>query len=94
MTTTNQTRRTVMNTAWVIFREGRQIRDGRTFAQSLTWAWRQVKFEAAKARNAALRVLRVAPSMIRSPQQRLTSTAPLARQADFKAALTTARLGG
>jgi hypothetical protein len=93
MKVTNETRREVMTTAWVIFREGRQVHDGRTFAQSLGWAWSHVKREAAKAAFGAMRLVRLSPSLIRSPLQRVTSTQRYAGRADWNAARVTSRLG-
>lgn len=93
MTTTNETRRNVMTTAWVLFREGRQLRDGRTFAQCLGWAWSHVKREAAKVAFAALRLVQFSPSLIRSPIARTLRGRPLGARRDFLAALTTARIG-
>lgn len=93
MTETNETRRQVMLTAWTIQREGRQLRDGRTFGQCLTWAWVAVKREAARAAFSALRMVRLSPSLIRSPLARVFNGRPRGAHRDFQAALTTARIG-
>ena len=91
--TTTETRRSVMTTAWVMFREGRTMRDGRTFAQCLGWAWVHVRREIAKTAFHAMRVVRLTPSLIRSPIQRATSTQRFAGRADHRAAYLTARVG-
>ena len=85
-----ETRRAVLTTAHGLRREGRQLRDGRTWSQCCVWAWRAVKGAAAKAAFAALRHVRMSPSLIRSPIQRVTRTAKRPRWADFKAAYVTA----
>jgi hypothetical protein len=93
MTAANQTRRQVMLTAWTLWREGRQLRDGRTFGQCLRWAWAHVKREAAKAAFAALTLVKVAPA-IRSPIARRTYNGRLSGAArDFRASYLTARVG-
>lgn len=43
MTTAANTRRTVMNVAWSLFREAAKAGEARTFADALTGAWRWVK---------------------------------------------------
>jgi len=93
MTVTNEIRRQVMLTAWVLKREGRQIKDGRTFAQCLGWAWAHVKREAAKAAFATVRVLRLSPSLICSPLGRRFGGRRYGARRDFKAAYTTAQVG-
>lgn len=91
--TTTDTRRSVMTTAWVLFREGRTMRDGRTFGQCLGWAWAHVRRELAKLAFAAMRLVRLTPSLIRSPIQRATSTQRYAGRADHRAAYLTSRVG-
>jgi hypothetical protein len=93
MTTTTEIRRNVMTTGWALFREGRTMRDGRTFADCLRWAWAHVRREMAKAAFAAMQVVRLSPSLIRSPIARASSTERFGRRCDFKAAYMTARLG-
>jgi len=93
MTTANETRRNVMLTAWTLRREGRHIRDGRTFGQGLSWAWIAVKRQAAAAIYATLRVVHFSPSLIRSPTQRALTGQRYAGARSYKAALTTARVG-
>ena len=91
--TATETRRTVMNTAWGLFREGRTMRDGRTFAQCLGWAWAHVRREIAKAAFAAMQVVRLSPSLIRSPIARASAGLRYGGRSDFKAAYLTARVG-
>ena len=93
MTTTTEARRTVMNIAHALRREGKQLSDGRTWSDCLRAAWREVKYRAAKAAAAALHVVRLSPSLIRSPVQRALSTQRFARRADWHAARTTSRIG-
>lgn len=91
--TITDTRRAVMTTAHSLRREGRQLHDGRTWSDCMIWAWRSVKAAAAKAAFAAMRTLRLSPSLIRSPIERASTTGRRPRWADFKAAYTTARIG-
>ena len=93
MNVTNQTRRNVMTAAWAMFREGRTMRDGRTFAQCLGWAWTHVRRELAKAAFAAMQMVQMSPSLIRSPIARASGGTRQGGQRDFKAAYLTARLG-
>lgn len=93
MTTTNETRRQVMLMAWSLKREGRQLLDGRSFSQCLTWAWREIKLQAAKAAFAVMRKVRFSRSLIQSPMQRATQLDRRPRLSDFKAAYTTAMVG-
>ncbi|WP_428149707.1 hypothetical protein [Brevundimonas sp.] len=43
MTTTTETRRSVMKVAWSLFREAARSEDARSFADALAGAWRWVK---------------------------------------------------
>ncbi|QUD86963.1 hypothetical protein [Phenylobacterium montanum] len=94
MNAATETRRKVMLTAHLLRREGRQLGDGRNWSDCLRWAWREVKHQAAKAAAAALRMVRLSPSLIRSPIERAVSAQRFGRRADFHAAHMTARLGG
>jgi hypothetical protein len=93
MPITNADRRRVMLTAWELAREGRQLREARSFADCLRWAWVQVKRELAKAAFATMRVVRLSPSLINSPIARTLNGRPGGAHRDFKAAYVTARIG-
>ena len=92
--TANENRRRVMLLAWDLYRDG-----GRTFADALRGSWKFIKGlpKAAAAFLSRARQsgghLRLSPSLIQSPMQRVISTQRYPRQADQFAARLTSRLG-
>ena len=96
MAFTNQDRRRIMLMAW----DAKRAEPGRDFADCLRGAWRFAKRMADYATKFMRRVrkhggrVQFSRSLTRSPIERAVSTQPRARHADFKAAYTTARVGG
>lgn len=94
MTEANRTRRSVMLMAW----DAKRAEPTRAFGDCLRGAWalnKRMAKAAAKmlARAAGAKVLRLSPSLIRSPLQRVTRGQRFGRYADFQAAYTTAVVG-
>ena len=94
MTVTNETRRRIMSLTWDLFRT-----DGeRTFADALRGAWKFIRGLAKTAaqfcgRARGARHIMLSRSLIRSPNQRATSTQRYAGAVDLRAARITSRLG-
>jgi hypothetical protein len=94
MTITNETRRRIMSVAWDLFRTDRN----RTFADALRGAWKFIRgltkaVAAFRSRARGARHIMFSRSLIRSPNQRATSTQRYAGAADGHAARITSRLG-
>lgn len=86
--------RRIMGLAWDLFRSD----PGRTFADALRGAWKFIRgmaktAAAFRSRACGARHIMLSPSLIRSPNERATSTQFRAGDADRHAARITSRIG-